>query len=220
VWLCYRTLFVTQTTTFTCDRASGKCQLDGDASNIPELADIASVELEVTHENRQGDFRWVTLVRKDGTKKPLSPQGAQLESSVAEYTAAVEAIRKFLADPAAPKLETSFTYRASLAEKVYIVATFLGGLMVMAVMLILQNTVTYTFDKGSGKATLAQHRPLFGGSEREIAFDQITAISKGAGVDLVLADSSRVTIASGSDVATVAAKLHDVTGKPVESSAR
>jgi len=217
VWLCYRTLFTTQTTTFTCDRASGKCELDGDSRNLPALADIASAELDTSHENRQGDFRWVTLVKKDGTKKNISPQGAQLESVVAEYKASVEAIQKFLADPSAPKLETKFTYRASLAEKVYIVMTFAGGLLVMGALLILWNTRTFTFDKSSGKATLVDSRPLFGGNERDVAFDKITSIASGTSVELVLADNSKVAVASGDDIASIADKLHELTGKPINA---
>ncbi len=197
VYFCYAAFFVAKTTTFTCDRASGKCELDGKSEAVPSLSKIVGVELENQHRDRQGDFKFIKLVLGDGGKQYLSNDGAQRAEVVAEYRAAVDAIQAFLADPSRPKLETSWTYRASTWEKVYNVGMLVGALFFMAVVLGLANTRIYTFERG--KVTLRDHRPVFGTSRRELAANEIARVTDGPAIELVLTDGSKVPILTGED---------------------
>jgi len=190
-FLCYRTLFTSQTSTFTCDRASGKCQLNG--NDAPALANIKGVELDTTYRGKEGRFYYPTLLLKDGGKFMLTQQGAQKESVIADYRATVKTIEGFLGG-SEPRLETSFTYSASTWEKVYSVGTLAGGALLMFVILGLAMTRTYTFDKTARKIELVDHRPLLGDKTRELAFGEVSLEHQGEAVELVLNDKSRVTI--------------------------
>src|SRR5258706_10985619 len=94
----YSRFFGSKTTKLTCVRATKSCELSGGSRRSLSLDDIKGVELENYYQHKDGDFKAVTVLLKDGTKERLSPNGAREESSVAEYRAAVEAIRSFLDD--------------------------------------------------------------------------------------------------------------------------
>jgi hypothetical protein len=190
-FLCYRTLFTSQTSTFTCERASGKCRLDG--NDAPALADIKGVELDTTYRGKEGRFYYPTLLLRDGGKFQLTQQGAQKDSVIADYRATVKAIEGFLGG-SEPRLETSFTYRAGTWEKVYSVGTLAGSALLMFVILGMAMTRTYTFDKAARKIELVDHRPLLGDKTRELAFGEVTLDHQGQAVELVLKDNSRVMI--------------------------
>src|SRR5262245_14498 len=213
LYLCYRTLFTTQTTTFACDRATGKCTLDGNAAGMPALADIKDVELEKTWAARQGDFYWITLRLKDGGKQKITPQGAQQKEVVAQYRAALDKIKSFLADSAAPRLETSFTFRSSLGQKFYTVTNVLGGASFLFMLLPLNATSTFTFDKNAAKATFDTRTPVLGTKHRDVAFADIQSIDESKGVALKLASSETVVVWTGAD-AELAGRIAELVGKP------
>jgi len=209
-YLCYRVLFKQPSTTFACDRASGTCSLDGSSEQMPALADITGAEIEVIHRSRQGDFRFINLLLKDGKKKTLSQDGAQRADSVASYKAAVAAIEKFLADPSQAKLETSFIYHASLWEKFWNVSTWLGAAMVYALVLGVAMTRTYTFDRTAKKLIAVDHKPIYGDVAQEITFDRIAEVMPGPPVELKLKDGAILTIASGDDAGALGKELAEL----------
>jgi hypothetical protein len=216
-WLCYNVWFVARTTTFTCDRGTGKCAIDGETAAMPALADITGAELEKTHRNGQGDFYWVKLTLKEGRNKYVSHDGAQRNDVVAQYRATVEAIQGFLSDTSKQELETSFMYRSSTWEKVYAGFTTGGGLVLMLFLLVMFNTRTFTLERG--KLTMSDSRPLFGTKSEEITADKIAAVvdrkDDGRVIELKLSDGKTVTILSGDDQAAdqVVKQAHELLGK-------
>jgi len=121
-------LFGSQAQRLVCDRHNGSCEVNG--VRLVYVDEIKGAELRTYWMRSSGHFKMVTLVLRDGRRVDASTQGAQSDRSVAEYAAAVDAIRKFLADPTAPRLDVTYTYRASLGEKIFSVIGFVVLLFV------------------------------------------------------------------------------------------
>ena len=120
-------------TTLTCDRAANTCALSGGSqAKVPPPSQIKRVELRKRHIHREDDGYDIYL-----DDQSINPQPAQDDEAIASYRSAVDSINAFLRDPARPKLAASFTYWASLHEKITAVVILILTLAVMAFLVIL-----------------------------------------------------------------------------------
>lgn len=114
--------FGSQAQRLVCDRQKNSCELNG--VSLVAVDRVKGAELRTFWMRSSGHFKMVTLILTDGKRLDASTQGAQSDRSVAEYAAAVDAIRAFVADPAAARLDVTYTYRASLGEKIFSIIGF------------------------------------------------------------------------------------------------
>lgn len=132
-WMVYDQVASSVVTTLTCDRAANTCALSGGSqAKVPPPSQIKRAELRVRHIHREGDGYDIYL-----DEQSINPQPAQADDAIASYRRAVDTINAFLRDPAQPHVEASFTYWASLSEKITAVLILLGTLAVMAFLVIL-----------------------------------------------------------------------------------
>lgn len=157
--VAWSTLVRTHTTSFRCDRASGICELDGSSDRLPRLDQIRSAELRGDVVRKRGLLHSIVLTLRDGSTRDIDPGGAGEASAVASYRSAVGAINAFLADRSRPRLDISFTYRASNSDKVGSIVQLLVALVILATALFLWTSTTVTLDR-SGTISLATGGPL------------------------------------------------------------
>ena len=205
-WMAVDKLFLEHTTRFVCVRATDRCEIEHgrDLRDLPPLHDIAGAELQSHHVHKIGDMYDVALRLRDGSTRLISPEATREEGSLAEYRAAVAAIERFVADPAAARLAVAFTYYASTWEKIRTVLLFVGMLCVVGVMLALWRRRTYAFDRKAGTLAVKSSTAVTRARVREIPLDQITAMLP---VGLRLADGSSVHLPSAAVARDVAAFL-------------
>ena len=118
----YTMLFGSEPQRFVCERHSGRCELNGDQITIVD--ELKDAGLGTDRTPRSGRGKKVELVLHNGSRFFLDTPGAHSERSIAEYRAAAQAIRAFIADRAQPRLDVTFVYRASLSEKIWAVIAF------------------------------------------------------------------------------------------------
>ena len=216
-------LFATNSQHLICDRQRDTCERDAVA--IAPLHDVAGAELTERAVRSSGGrvalgyFKSVTLVLRDGTRKNASGAEVQAASSVAEYQAAVDGIRAFLANPSQPRLETTFTYRPSWSERIYTVVTMMLPFCFVLALLSMWPGSSYTFVQGM---MIGKHGKRFGKKlTYELATDEIAVIGDrdGRAVDLQLGDGSRILLAHlrhGRLPAALLPSLQKALGKPIE----
>ena len=217
----YVSLFVSHSQHLVCDRQRDLCERDEVA--IAPLHEVTGAELteRAVRGSRTalGYFKSVTLVLRDGTRKKASDAEVQSTSSVAEYQAAVDALRAFLANPSQPRLETTFTYRPSWSERIYIVATSTMPLLFVISLLSLWPGSSYTFVQGM---IVAKNGRRFGKKlTYELSMADVSVIGDrdGKGVDLQLGDGNRILLAHvhhGHVPRVLLPALQKMLGKPVE----
>jgi hypothetical protein len=204
-----------------CDRTRDICERDD--VPIAPLHDVASVELteRAVRSGRTalGYFKSVTLVLHDGTRKNASDAEAQADSSVAEYSAAVDAIRAFLSDPSQQRVETTFTYRPSWSERLYSAIGSMTPVCFVLALFSLWPGSSYTFIPVQG-TIIAKNGKRFGKKLTfELPMDEIANIGdRGRAVDLELLDGSRILLARvrhGRLPAMLLPTLQKVLGKPI-----
>jgi len=217
-------LFANQPQHLICDRARDTCERDG--VTLAPLHDIAGAELTEREvrgtRTALGYFQSVTFVLRDGTHLRASSMEAQSTSSTAEYRAAVDAIRKFLANPSQSRLETTFEYRPSWSERIYLAATSAMPLCFLVAMLSLWPGSSYVCGQG---LVIAKNGPRFGKKlTYELPIDQIAVIGDrrseiARGIDLQLIDGNRILIAHsrhGRIPDSLLPNLQKVLEKPIE----
>jgi hypothetical protein len=202
----------TTTTRFTCSRASGHCERDGIRGTIPALADIERAELRRMWISKQGYGYAITLHARAGKTYDVDSYAALSEEAIASYRAAVDAINKFLADPTQPTLDTSFTYRPSLWEKIRGAVLTFFGLVLLAFALLLYRTTRVTVEPT--KVTIVE-RGVFARSRTEVSADQIRAISADERLVSLELDDSRVVVLQATGRDPLADKLGALLAKPV-----
>jgi hypothetical protein len=211
-------LFGSQPTRLVCDRTAGTCTQNGIA--LVPLAEIAGVELRKYHVTKQGDFYAVALQLGDGSTRDVGGQGAQSPRSIAEYRASVEAMRAFLANPGQARLDTTFTYYASVWERVRMVVLSVMFLPIAVLLIFMTSTTSYTF--AGGKIVASTTGPLRSASTEVLPFARVTAIADHlhAGrrqIALVLDDGSRLLLVDAADAPeALVGRLRQLLGKPVQ----
>ena len=223
--MIYSELFSSQTTSFTCDRSTGDCAVDGRNREVPRLDDISRAQMDRDFNRRDGRNWGINLITHDGKKHSIEQQRAIKDSVVSEYRATVTAINAYLAHREQQKLEVSFTYRASLWEKVQSIFYFLFGAVALFVGWLHWTKRLYTFEPG--KVIIEVRRP-FQRDTQEITADRIAAIalrpmSTGRFLELKIVGTSsiRVVETGGSQTTTdnaLARELAEILGKPLESA--
>jgi hypothetical protein len=223
-FMIYSELFSSQTTRFTCERGSGVCAVDGRPKDVPRLADITRAEMDHDFNRRDGTNWGINLVTRDGKKHSIEQQRAIKDSVIADYRSTVKAINAYLADGTQQKLDTSFTYRASLWEKLQSIFYLFFGVATLFVGWLLWTRRVYTFE--AGKVTVVVCRP-FQRATQEIGADRITAIADRhvfdrRRVELKLAGALPIPVVEAGSTETLVAdplakELAEFLGKPLES---
>jgi hypothetical protein len=132
-WMAYSQLFGSVVTTLVCDRTADTCTLSGGTQRkVPGPSQIHHAELRHHIEHRVGEVYDIYL-----DEQSIDPQSARSDESVASYRAAALAIDGFLRDPKQAHLEVSFTYWATLREKITSAGIFAGTLAVLAFLIIM-----------------------------------------------------------------------------------
>jgi hypothetical protein len=149
--------FGSQAQRLVCDRGNGACELNG--RSLVAVDQVKGAELGTYWNRSSGHFKTVTLLLRDGSKLDAITQGAQSDRSVAEYRAAVEAIRGFVADPARPRLDVTYTYRASVGEKIFSLVGFV--VISFAVWIVVATTRRHRWLFDAGELVVTS-KPLFG----------------------------------------------------------
>ena len=216
-------LFATHSQHLVCDRHRDVCERDGVA--IALLHDVSGAELTERAVRSGGGryamgyFKSVTLVLRDGSRKNASDAEVQSDASVAEYRAAVDAIRAFLANPSQQRFETTFTYRPSWSERIYTVCTCTLPLLFVMSLLALWPASSYTFVQGTMSA---KNGKRFGKKlTYQLPIEEIAVIGDrdGRGIDLQLGDGSRILLAHvrhGHLPKALLPAVEKALGKPVE----
>jgi hypothetical protein len=223
-FMLYSDFFSSQTTRFTCDRGTGDCAVNGRTKEVPRIADITRAQMDRDFSRRDGTNWGIDLITRDGKKHSIEEQRAIRDSVVADYRATVKAINAYLADARQQKLDTSFTYRAGVWEKIQSVFYLFFGAGTLLVAWNLWTKRMYAFEPA--KVTVAVLHP-FQREMRDIAAGRIAAIMdrqffNRKVVELKLDDASTITIvdAAGTEVAMadqLAKELAQVLGKPLQS---
>ena len=225
LFMLYDQLFLSHNWHFTCDRNTGVCAVNGHTRDIPKLADIQSAEMDRGWNGRDGRNWGINLVTTDEKKHSIDEQRAIKASVVAEYRATVKAINAYLADPGQQKLDTAFTYIASLREKVTSVFYLLFEGLTLFLCLSRWSKQIYTFEPGS--ITVAVRGPFLR-TRQEIDSNRITAIIdrqvvNSRFIELSLADGLLIAIVTMGSMETVMSasismELGGVLGKPVRNA--
>jgi hypothetical protein len=205
-WMAIDKLFLEHTTRFVCVRATDRCEIEHgrDLRDLPPLHDIAGATLERHVVHKVGDMYDVALRLRDGSTRLISPEATRDDASLAEYRAAVSAIDRFAADPAATRLAVAFTYHPSIWEQTRTVLLFVGMLGVVGVMLVLWQRRTYAFDRKAGTLAVKSSTAVTRARVREVALDQITTVHP---FGLRLADGGSLPLPSPAVARDVAAFL-------------
>ena len=220
-WLATIGGFVTtQPQHLVCDRAAGTCVFN-DRPLVP-LGDVTGAVLERNWSRANGESWGVVLKMRDGTKRDAFTQRAQNKNSVAEYRAAVDAIRAFLANPAQTRLDQTYVYRTSVMEDVLgvvrgvILAFFAVGLI------LVWSKKSYTFDRAAGKVTASSKGFLQRAKTVELPLDRIDAVidrrmNVSRYLELSVGGGERVTVAQskGNGIDRLLAPVTQITGKPL-----
>jgi hypothetical protein len=225
-FMIYSEWFLSTTTRFTCDRGTGICSVDGRSGNVPRLADIGRAEMDRDFNRRDGVNWGVNLVTRDGKKYALDEQRAIDDRVVADYRTSVKAINAYLANPAQSSLDTSFTYRASLGEKIQSLVYFVFGVFSLLIACALWTSAAYIVD---GERVTVVTRWMFQRTTQEIAVSRIRRVvdrqeSDGRSLQLQVDDAERITIATAGrarmlELGALAAELAMFLGKPLQSAA-
>ena len=225
LFMLYDQLFLSHTCHFTCDRNTGVCAINGQTRGIPKLADIRRAEMDRGWNGRDGRNWGINLVTADGRKHPIEEQRAIKVSVVAEYRATVNAINAYLADPGHQKLDTAFTYIASLGEKVVTVFYLLVEVVTVYFCLLRWSEQIYTFEPG--RITVAVRGPIRR-TRQEIDSDRVAAIIdrqvvNSRFIELSLADGSLIAIVTMGSMetamsASISLELGGRLGKPVRNA--
>jgi hypothetical protein len=225
LFMLYDQLFLSHTCHFTCDRNTGVCAINGRTRDIPKLADIKRAEIDRGWNGRDGRNWGINLVTADEKKHSIDEQRAIKASVVAEYQATVKAINAYLADPGQQKLDTSFTYIASLGEKVVSVFYLLFEVVTLFLCLLRWSEQIYAFEPG--RITVSVRGPILR-TRQEIDSNRIAAIIdrqvvNSRFIELSLADGSLIAIVTMGSMETVMSasismELGGVLGKPVRNA--
>ena len=209
----------TQPQHLVCDRAAGTCTLND--RPLAPLADVTGAILERNWTRANGEFWGVVLKMRDGSKRDAFTQRAQSKKSVAEYRAAVDAIRAFLTNPAQTRLDTTYVYRTSVMEDVLGVVRGLVLAVFAVVLVATWNRSSYTFDRGTGKVTASSKAFL---RRAKTTQAQIVAIGERSSepwhyLQLALADGTRIDAVQSKRGAVdpLLAQVAQITGKPLET---
>jgi hypothetical protein len=222
--MLYSQLFSAQTTRLTCDRATNICAVDGSSRDVPRVDEIARAEMNHDSNRRDGPNWGIDLVTRDGRKHPIEQQRAIANAVVANYAAAVAATNAYLANRAQPALDVSFTYRASLGEKLQTVFYLLFGIATLIAGWALWTRRSYIFEHDCVNAI--ERRPFFQ-TKAVIAVDRIAAIydrpfRDGRIVELAFEDGSKIGVLQAGarkavEASRVAKELADYLAKPLKS---
>jgi hypothetical protein len=225
LFMLYDELFQTHTWHFTCDRGTGVCAIDGQTRDIPKLADIKRAEMDRGWNRRDGRNWGINLVTADGKKHSIEEQRAIKDSVIADYRATVKAINAFLANPGQQKLDTAFTYVASLSEKLVSAYYLLFGLVALYGGLRAWTKTVYSFE--AGKITAVVRGPILR-TRQEIDAGWIAAIidrqvANSRFIELSLTDGSLIAIVTMGSMetamsASISMEIAGLLGKPVQNT--
>lgn len=222
--MIYSMLFGSTTIRFTCDRAAGTCEIDGRTRDVPRLADIVSAKMDRDFNRRDGVNWGIDLVTREGKPYAIDAQRAIDGAVVAEYRATVKTINAFLATPAQKTLDTSFTYRAGVWEKIQSLVMEFSAIVILIAGYSLWTKTTYIFEPD--RVTLVRRWAIESTTE-ELAAVNIARITNRSAIDgrhleLQLHDRGRFTVVQTSrentvDMKALGEELSECLGKPLES---
>lgn len=132
-WMAYSQVFGSVVTTLVCDRAADTCTLSGGTQReVPRPSQLHRAELRHHLEHREGEVYDIYV-----DDLAIDPQYARSDESIASYRAAASAIDAFLRDPRQRRLEVSFTYWASVREKITAIGVLVGTFAVLAFLIVM-----------------------------------------------------------------------------------
>jgi hypothetical protein len=211
--------------TFACSRTTHQCELRGGHRwNVP-VDDVVAVELSTHQVQNWGEYLRIELRLRSGTRRIISPGDAGTDDSHAEYHAAVDAIRAFLATPTQDRVDTTFAYRVSGFEKLNNGLLAFGALAMLALMVAWSRITTWRFDGAAKTVTITTRGPLRRPRARTLGFAQIDRVIDShtarfrALVLEVGAEKLRVSgvLAAGADLDSAVAAIGEILGRPVET---
>ena len=220
--MLYSQLFTTQTTRFTCDRASDQCAVNGQPKDLPRLSALKRAVLSREFNRRDGANYGIDLVTGDGKKYSIDAQRAIKQSAIDNYSASVKAINAFLADPSRQALDTSFTFQASIGEIVQSFFYLAFEAVTVFLLFLIWTRRIYTFEPD--RVSMMVSRPFLR-TRQEIQGYRVTAVVNHAVVNRRLVE---LKLDSGYPIAVVetwradgvteiATELSRILGKPLET---